>query len=51
MIVDTLLSCSPDLIESALINTPINEDSMSLNEPTGNFFYDKWQIKEEYKVT
>jgi hypothetical protein len=51
MIVDTLLSCSPDLIELALINTPIDEDSISLNEPTGNFFYDQWKIKEEYKDT
>jgi hypothetical protein len=27
------------------------EDKMVLNQPTGNFFYDPWELKEEYKGT
>lgn len=27
------------------------EDKMILNQPTGNFFYDPWELKEEYKGT
>lgn len=51
MIVDTSWSCSPELIESALTNISVNGDSISLNEPTGNFFYDEWKIKQEFKDT
>jgi hypothetical protein len=51
MIVDTPWSCSLDLIESALANTLVDGDSITLNEPTGNFFYDEWKIKQEFKDT
>ena len=27
------------------------EDKMVLNQPTGNFFYDPWELKEEFKGT
>jgi len=43
--------CPDGLIEKALKECPIQDDSAVLNEPTGNFFYDEWTIKEIYKGT
>lgn len=46
----TMWQCPNGLIEKAL-NLPIDAGRVSLNEPTGNFFYDEWKIKDEYKGT
>ncbi len=42
--------CPEGLIEQALKECPIT-GSTALNEPTGDFFYDIWQIKDLYKDT
>jgi hypothetical protein len=51
MITNQLWVCSPALIERALKECLITEESTVLNEPTGNFFYDAWKIKDLYKGT
>ena len=50
MITKQIFTCPEGLIEQALKEHPITE-SIVLNEPTGDFFYDKWMIKEFYKGT
>jgi hypothetical protein len=50
MLVKTLHTVDPDLIKSA-ITTPFENGKHSLTEPTGDFFYDPWKIKEQYKDT
>ena len=50
MITKQIWTCPEGLIEQALNEHPITE-SIVLNEPTGDFFYDKWMIKEFYKGT
>jgi hypothetical protein len=37
--------------ELPVIDCTFNEFKTTLNEPTGNFFYDPWEIKPEYKGT
>jgi hypothetical protein len=51
MIEKTSRICSPELIEKALVEHPITEESTVLNEPTGDFFYNVWRIKDIYKNT
>jgi hypothetical protein len=46
----TAWRCVNGLIELALKELP-ESDSIVLNEPTGDFFYDPWTIKESYKGT
>ena len=43
--------CPPGLIEQALKECPIPDGATVLNEPTGDFFYDGWKIKDLYKDT
>jgi len=50
MITKQLWQCPPGLIDQALKEFPIVESTV-LNEPTGNFFYDKWEIKDLFKDT
>lgn len=38
-----------DLIQSAKNSIFVEEFRSTLNEPTGDFFYDEWTIKPEYK--
>lgn len=47
----TMWQCPEGLIERALKECPVTGEGTVLNEPTGNFFYDKWQIKDLYKDT
>jgi hypothetical protein len=39
------------VIEQAALEIPTIDYKLTINEPTGNFFYDPWKIKEEYKGT
>ena len=39
------------LVTEAALSLPNFDFRMSLNSPTGSFFYDTWQIKEEFKNT
>jgi len=50
MITKQLWQCPPGLIEQALNEHPITGSTV-LNEPTGDFFYDTWKIKDLYKDT
>ena len=50
MITKQLWQCPPGLIEQALNEHPITGSTV-LNEPTGDFFYDQWKIKDLYKGT
>lgn len=47
MLVKTLHTVDTDLIKSAILDT-FNNGKNSLTEPTGDFFYDSWKIKEQY---
>lgn len=47
----TMWQCPPGLIERALIECPIGGGRTSLNAPNGNFFYDQWTIKDEFRGT
>ena len=51
MITKQLWVCPEGLIEQALKECPVTGESTVLNEPTGDFFYDRWQIKDLYKNT
>jgi hypothetical protein len=51
MITKQRWQCPKGLIEQALKECPISEENTVLNEPTGDFFYDSWKIKELYKDT
>ena len=37
------------LIDAALNNIPSDDFKFTINEPTGNFFYDPWKIKPEFQ--
>jgi len=43
--------CPAVLIEQALAEYPITDEVVVLNKHNGNFFYDAWTIKDEYKDT
>lgn len=51
MITKQIWVCPEGLIEQALKEHPITDETTVLNEPTGNFFYDRWEIKESYRGT
>lgn len=50
MLVATPYSVSIDTLEKIDPNQLVNFRE-SINEPTGNFFYDPWKIKEDYRGT
>lgn len=43
--------CPIDWIAQALKDFPIEDEVTVLNKPTGNFFYDAWEIKDEFYGT
>jgi hypothetical protein len=51
MITKQIWTCPEGLIEQALKEHPITGEGTVLNEPTGDFFYDQWKIKDLYKDT
>ena len=51
MITVSMWQCPLDLIERALIEHPIEGSRTALNRANGNFFYDPWVIKDEFKGT
>jgi hypothetical protein len=51
MITKQIWTCPEGLIEQALKEHPVTGEGTVLNEPTGDFFYDPWQIKDLYKDT
>ena len=51
MITKQIWVCPEGLIEQALKEHPVTGEDTVLNEPTGDFFYDRWEIKDLYKDT
>ena len=39
------------LLNEAQGSIPSVESKLTINQPTGNFFYDPWEVKEEFKGT
>ena len=40
-----------DILQAATENIPLDEFKSTINEPSGNFFYDSWNIKKEFENT
>ena len=51
MINITMWQCPKKLIEKAIKGCPIEGSRTALNTPTGDFFYDRWKLKYEFKGT
>jgi hypothetical protein len=51
MLLKTIFTVPNSLILSALDQLPSDEFRFDINQPTGNFFYDPWEIKPEYQNT
>jgi hypothetical protein len=51
MLTKTPYQIPKELIDQALASLPSDEFRHTVNAPIGNFFYDPWKIKEEYKGT
>lgn len=51
MLVKTIHSINQDLLTLAQEQLPNFDFKLSLNKPTNTFFYDKWEIKDEFKNT
>jgi len=51
MITKLPYTVNKSLISKALNNDFGDEKKLTINRPTGNFFYDPWEIKQEYKKT
>ena len=50
MLTSTNYTVNIDLIQSARDQTPESwRGRITINRPTGNFFYDPWVIKEEFQ--
>lgn len=51
MLVQTNYTISLTTIQAALAQLPNMEFRLAINEPTGDFFYDPWKLKDEYVGT
>lgn len=51
MLTRTPYSVDLDTINAAAEQLPTVDFRMTINEPTGDFFYDPWQLKPEYQNT
>lgn len=51
MLVKTNYTISQELLQDAIASLPNDEFLPTINEPTGNFFYDPWIVKQEYQDT
>ena len=51
MIEQTSYTVPQELLISAYDTLPKIDFKLTLNQPTGDFFYDRWTLKEEYKNT
>jgi hypothetical protein len=51
MLTSTNYTVNTNLFQEALTQLPRSEMKTSINQPTGNFFYDPWVLKDEYKDT
>lgn len=51
MLTTTTYTVPIDLLPNAVNCLPNDDFRSTINQPTGNFFYDPWELKEEYKGT
>jgi hypothetical protein len=51
MITKTPFFVPLEIVDQAKKSTPQLDFRLSINQPTGRFFYDPWEIKEEFKNT
>lgn len=51
MLTPTIYTVDTHLFQKALNHLPSGEMKTTINQPTGNFFYDSWILKDEYKGT
>jgi len=51
MLTPTKYTVEPNLFQEALNYLPTEEMKTTINQPTGDFFYDPWILKDEYKGT
>jgi len=51
MLTPTNYTVDPNLFQTACGQLPETGMKTTINQPTGNFFYDPWVLKEEYKDT
>jgi hypothetical protein len=51
MLTSTNYTVNPNLFQEVLTHLPDGGMKTPINEPTGNFFYDPWVLKNEYKDT
>jgi hypothetical protein len=51
MLTPTNYITNPNLFQEACRHLPEDGMKTTINEPTGNFFYDPWMLKNEYKGT
>jgi hypothetical protein len=51
MLTPTNYTVNPKLFQEAYSQLPEAGMKTTINEPTGNFFYDPWRLKDEYKNT
>jgi hypothetical protein len=51
MLTSTNYTVDTNLFQEALTQLPEGEMKTTINQPTGNFFYDPWVLKDEYKNT
>lgn len=51
MILETNIKVDSDLYNNCVNNAIKSDTKITLNKPTGRFFYDPWIIKDEYKNT
>lgn len=51
MLTPTNYTTNPNLFQEACHHLPTGGMKTTINKPTGNFFYDPWVLKDEYKGT
>lgn len=51
MLTPTNYTVDTSLYKEALTQLPTDKMKVTINKPTGNFFYDPWILKDEYKET
>jgi len=51
MLTPTNYTVNSSLFQAACSQLPTDKMKTTINQPTGNFFYDPWIIKDEYKGT
>jgi hypothetical protein len=51
MLINLDYTVNPNLLQEAALSIPSSENSYVINTPTGRFFYDPWEINDEYRGT